>query len=110
MAHGLVLPVRKVEAPASLQVEPLAGKSLLSWQPVDEAFTYIVYATDDSLQVDVGEQIAAVVPRTDREWILPATYRNYAVVARDRYGNESRPVVWSAPELEIGKYEIKLYK
>lgn len=103
-------PVRKVEAPASLQVEPLAGKSLLSWQPVDEAFTYIVYATDDSLQVDAGEQIAAVVPRTDREWILPATYRHYAVVARDRYGNESRPAVWSAPEIEIGKYEIKLYK
>ena len=90
-------PVRKIEAPASLQVEPLAGKSLLSWQPVDEAFTYIVYATDDSLQVDAGEQIAAVVPRTDREWILPATYRHYAVVARDRYGNESRPAVWSAP-------------
>lgn len=103
-------PVRKVEAPGALQVEPLAGKSLLSWQPVDEAFTYIIYATDDSLQVDAGEQIAAVVPRTDREWILPATYRHYAVVARDRYGNESRPAVWSAPEIEIGKYEIKLYK
>lgn len=87
----------------------VVGSTRLSWQPVDAAFTYVVYATDDSLRVEDGEQIAAVLPRTASEWILPGSYRCYAVVARDRYGNESIPVVWHSPTVEPEKYEIKLY-
>ena len=87
----------------------VAGSTRLSWQPVDGAFTYVVYVTDDSLQVEAGEQIAVVLPRTASEWMLPGSYRCYAVVARDRYGNESAPAVWRCPTVEPGKYEIKLY-
>lgn len=102
-------PAQAVTTPAPLQVEATEGCTRLSWQPVDEAFTYVVYATDDSLQVEAGEQIAAVLPGTDRAWVLPGSYRCLAVVARDRYGNESRPAVWERPRVEPGKYEIKLY-
>ena len=102
-------PAQTVAAPEGLRDEMVAGSTRLSWQPVDAAFTYVVYATDDSLRVEDGEQIAAVLPRTASEWILPGSYRCYAVVARDRYGNESIPAVWHSPTVEAGKYEIKLY-
>lgn len=102
-------PAQTVAAPEGLRGEMVAGSTRLSWQPVDAAFTYVVYATDDSLQVEAGEQIAVVLPRTASEWILPGSYRCYAVVARDRYGNESIPAVWHSPTVEPEKYEIKLY-
>lgn len=102
-------PAQTVTAPAPLRVETMEGCTRLSWQPVEEAFVYVVYATDDSLRVEVGEQIAAVLPGTDNAWVLPGSYRNFAVVARDRYGNESQPAVWERPLVELGKYEIKLY-
>lgn len=97
-----------IDAPESLQVCTNVGMSTLSWAPVDEAFTYILYATDDSLDMNVGEQIVAILPKGTTSWICPVAYRCFAVTARDRYGNESRPVVWHTKQRDGNKYKITL--
>lgn len=102
--------VQSVAAPESFRVETHDAGATLSWKEVDGAFTYVVYATDDSLRVEEGEQIVAVLPGTVHEYMVPGSYCCYAVVARDRYGNESLPVVWMRPRIEREKYEIRLHE
>lgn len=101
-------PVRHIESPGNFCVETETGVSELSWSPVDDAFCYVLYAADDTLDIASGEQIVAVLPQERLSCILPEAHRYYAVTARDRYGNESSPAVWEERRIELDKYKIVL--
>ena len=101
-------PLRAVDTPSDFRVDAGTGGAELSWNPVGEAFSYVLYAADDTLKIDSGDHIVCVLPPKSLSCILPKTYRYYAIVARDRYGNESLPAVWEERYIEPNKYEIVL--
>ncbi len=98
-------------APEDLQVSQEGEGITLSWEPTVEAFTYVVYATNDTLDLLQGEQIVTVLPRNVTTHKLSHDNKHIAVTARNRYGRESIPAVWHLPyqEKRREKYEIKNY-
>ncbi len=98
-------------SPEGLQVDEEGGGITVSWLPVTDAFTYIIYATDETLDISQGEQIVAVLPREETTYRLPYACKHIAVTARNRHGQESLPVTWYSPhrESKSEKYNLKYY-
>jgi len=109
LTPGLKNPISQIpDTPNNLRVEAQGGVSNISWSPADGAFTYVLYATNDSLDMNTGDQIVAVLPKNIHSCSLSIPYRNYAIVARDRYGTESEPAFWTGKNIEPDKYRITL--
>ena len=109
LTPGLKNPISQIpDTPNNLRVETQGCVSNISWSPADGAFTYVLYATNDSLDMNTGNQIVAVLPKNIHSCSLSIPYRNYAIVARDRYGTESEPVFWAGKNIEPDKYRITL--
>lgn len=64
LTPGLKNPISQIpDTPNNLRVETQGGVSNISWSPADGAFTYVLYATNDSLDMNTGDQIVAVLPK-----------------------------------------------
>ncbi len=99
------------ESPRELQAIEEGEGIALSWEASPDAFTYVVYATNDTLDPTQGEQIVMVLPREVQSYRLSGDYKHIAVTARNRYGQESHPAVWHSPcqEMEREIYKIEYY-
>lgn len=110
---ALVPPMRNIDAPSLAPIEQLYvhkdnESTILSWQPVDGAKRYVVYASqNDSVNINDTSHILSTWPvdesnsdKSQVTFVIPSAtpnYHSFAVTAIDAYRRENTPVYYNAP-------------
>ncbi len=88
--------VPTIEAVEGIRLTQQGSEDIVSWQPVDGAVRYVVYATTHD-QVDINNPYHIVEPWTTETAVtLPSGYKSFAVTAIDMFRRESTATYYVA--------------